>query len=111
LQAIEKLMGIKITVASGEAPPAGYKPEKKTRGGAPKGQGRKRSGGGQGHRGRRSVAELGSPKKDGKQGAGESQPKAKNKKRASQGKRFKVADPNGGPSRWARGEKRKSKVA
>lgn len=111
LQAIEKLMGMKISIASGDAPPAGFKPEKKARGGAPGGQGRKRSGGGQGHRGRRSVADIGSPKKSGELGAGDGQPKAKSKKRPSQGKRFKVADPNGGPSRWARGEKRKSKVA
>lgn len=109
LRAIEKLMAIKIEVASGEAPPADYKPVKKGRGGGGnKAGGRKRSGGGQGHRGRRSVAEIGAPKKEGggeNAGAG----KPKNKKRASQGKRYKVADPNGGPPRWARGEKRKSK--
>ncbi|KAG1668181.1 ATP-dependent RNA helicase RhlE [Nymphon striatum] len=107
LRAIEKLMSIKIEVASGEAPPADFKPAKKTRGGGNKGGGgRKRSGGGAGHRGRRSVAEMGAPKQGGgeqpaneNKGGGAAKPK--NKKRASQGKRYKVADPNGGPPRWA----------
>lgn len=105
LQGIEKLMSIKIEVASGEAPAAGFKAPAKAKrggGGAP-GASRKRSGGGAGHRGKRSAG-------DG-QTAGERSAAAPAKKRASQGKRFKVADPNGGPSRWARGEKRKTKPA
>lgn len=112
LRAIEKLMGISIEVASGQAPPADYKPVKKARGGNNNNAGgRKRSGGGAGHRGKRSVAEIGAPNKDGDPSQKPETAIPANKKRRSQGKRFKVANPNGGPPRWARGEKRKKQVA